>query len=554
MRRGGFWVMALATLPAASRGLHTQETVMHGPSRNCHVMFLLAAATAIAASNAFAQAPAPQSPPAAAPASAAPSAMQPAATPAAAPTGASAPAPASTPEPAATPAVAAPAPAASAPASSTAATSFDLAEVLRRGGEPLTADQAAKLAVQSAPTIERARAATEQAREAASEAFIAVYPRIDLDASYKRLSDVDPVSFGDGMIGTMPFSFDTPEPVLNQYMLQARLSYPVSDLFASAFAAHDAAKDLVVVERHREKVQAQSIGLQAREAYYEYARARASQEIAKAGLAQVEAQRKDTQARVEAGTLAQVELMRAEARVAAAAVTLARAEGAVAIARTALTTLLHRDSTQEFAVTESFTMPLDSEREDANALKDEALDKRPELLALRALVSSQTNRRDAHDGQKLPTLSLVGSTELANPNPRPAPFEAKWTPTWSLGAVLTWSPNDFAVADARSGQVGAEIVRTEADMLVFEDAVKLEITRAIEDKAAATKAMEAATTGIAAAEETYRVRREQFQAGVAVATDLVDAEQDLRRARLNLVNAAIDVRIAKARLNRAVGR
>ena len=66
--------------------------------------------------------------------------------------------------------------------------------------------------------------------------------------------------------------------------------------------------------------------------------------------------------------------------------------------------------------------------------------------------------------------------------------------------------------------------------------------------------MEAAQVGIRSAEESYRVRREQFRAGAAVATDVIDAEEDLRRARLDLVNAAIDVRIARARLDRAVER
>ncbi|KAF0166033.1 MAG: hypothetical protein FD160_4065, partial [Caulobacteraceae bacterium] len=67
-------------------------------------------------------------------------------------------------------------------------------------------------------------------------------------------------------------------------------------------------------------------------------------------------------------------------------------------------------------------------------------------------------------------------------------------------------------------------------------------------------ALEAAKVGITAAEESYRVRREQFRAGAAVATDVVYAEADLRRARLELVNAAIDIRIARARLNRALER
>jgi outer membrane protein TolC len=50
------------------------------------------------------------------------------------------------------------------------------------------------------------------------------------------------------------------------------------------------------------------------------------------------------------------------------------------------------------------------------------------------------------------------------------------------------------------------------------------------------------------------VRREQFRAGAAVATDVIIAEGDLNRARLDLINASIDLRIARARLDRAVER
>ena len=50
------------------------------------------------------------------------------------------------------------------------------------------------------------------------------------------------------------------------------------------------------------------------------------------------------------------------------------------------------------------------------------------------------------------------------------------------------------------------------------------------------------------------MRREQFRAGAAVAIDVIQAEAELRQARLELINAAIDVRIARARLDRSVGR
>jgi outer membrane protein TolC len=66
-------------------------------------------------------------------------------------------------------------------------------------------------------------------------------------------------------------------------------------------------------------------------------------------------------------------------------------------------------------------------------------------------------------------------------------------------------------------------------------------------------AIESARRQLVSAEESYRVRRERFLVGNAVSSDLTDAELDLLRARLALVNANVDLRESLARLRRAVG-
>ena len=101
---------------------------------------------------------------------------------------------------------------------------------------------------------------------------------------------------------------------------------------------------------------------------------------------------------------------------------------------------------------------------------------------------------------------------------------------------------------------GASKESSTAELAALEDALRREVAEAYAAYVAASQAMSAALTGIAAAEESHRVRREQFRAGAAVATDVIDAEAELRKARLELINAAIDARIAGARLDRAVER
>jgi outer membrane protein TolC len=431
----------------------------------------------------------------------------------------------------------------------------------------MDADQAAALAVKSSLTMVRATAVNEQARRAADQAHLAVYPRLDLQARYTRLSEEDPVRNKSkftmtpldamGVPGTPVMSIveiEFPPPVPDQYMLEAQLSYPVSDVFLRILPRYRAAKRAADAQALSAKVEAQSVALQTREAFYNYARARAALLVAQASLAQSQAQRRDVEALVSAGTLARVESMRADAGVAAAEGAVARAQGAVAVGRTALRSLVHSDGEQEIAITEDFAQPAAAPTETKDQLLKVALVNRSELQALRTMIDVHAENIDASNAEHLPKFSVAATFDLGNPSQRASQAEHAWLGTWALVGLLSWSPNDYANGDAGAAQIEAQRAQTQADLNALEDALRLEVARAYEDRKAAVEAMKAAQTGILAAEETYRVRREQFRAGASVATDVVDAETALRRARLDLVNAAIDVHVARARLNRATER
>lgn len=417
------------------------------------------------------------------------------------------------------------------------------AHALQEGAESMSADEAAVLSRKTAPSLARAQAATRRAEEAATQALIAVYPRLDLAGRYSRLEGVDDLSFG----GT------TIEVVRDRWLLEARVTVPVSELFLQILPRYSAAIEAAEAERLTARAEEQSIELLAREAFYNYARARASLLISRSSVAQREAQRRDVEVLVSEGSMARVELLRAESQVASASGALARAEGAVAIARTALRSLLHRDGDQDFAIAEELTQPLPHLTMTNNRLLERAIQNRSELRALRTLLRAQERTIRASGGGKLPKFAIEAAYAYAKPDPNTNGLDdtPPWTDNWFFFGSLTWSPNDYATASSQSGQAAADRAQTLADVQTFSDALQLEVTRAAEDYRAAQNAMEAGLLGIGAAEESYRVRREQFRAGAALAADVVDAESELRRARLELVNAAIDARIADARLARA---
>jgi outer membrane protein TolC len=86
------------------------------------------------------------------------------------------------------------------------------------------------------------------------------------------------------------------------------------------------------------------------------------------------------------------------------------------------------------------------------------------------------------------------------------------------------------------------------------DGLRSEVTATYTAVREADVAVGTTSRGLQAAEESYRIRNELFKVGRATSVELTDAEADLTRARIEAVGARIDQRIARARLEHALGR
>src|SRR5690606_21369263 len=122
----------------------------------------------------------------------------------------------------------APPPDASADPPGTAGQHENAQPILRPEQGGLTADEVAKIAARVAPAVRVAGAAQEQAERSVSLGRVAFAPRLDLNASYTRLSKIElnTVEFG-GM------EFELFPQILDNYALRASLRFPVSDYFTS---------------------------------------------------------------------------------------------------------------------------------------------------------------------------------------------------------------------------------------------------------------------------------------------------------------------------------
>jgi outer membrane protein TolC len=178
---------------------------------------------------------------------------------------------------------------------------------------------------------------------------------------------------------------------------------------------------------------------------------------------------------------------------------------------------------------------------------------RLEFKAIDTGIEAKERQRDAEQANLLPRLSAFGTADYADPNQRVFPQQDKFKLTWQVGAQLTWTLNDALIAGTSQRRIQAEANELRADRENLDRGTRIEVLSAQQAVSLAQHALSTTQKGLSAAEESYRVRKELLNAERATAVELVDAETELTRARIAALNARVDLRVARAQLDHAVG-
>jgi outer membrane protein TolC len=299
-----------------------------------------------------------------------------------------------------------------------------------------------------------------------------------------------------------------------------------------------------------------SAATQARVLYYSWARARLQEVVAAQSVAQARSHHQIAQAAFEGGRSSRADVLRAESQLARAELLLERAQNLRIVSEEQLRILIHDPGQRPYEIGEDLLAPLPDEgrRQSVDKLYQEALMNRLELRAFESGERSLAEQRRAVQAGYYPRLDAFGNAYYANPNQRYFPPRDQWNASWDLGVQLTWTPNDAGTSAAASAGLEARRARVAAQKAAFRDALRNEVTQTYQALRETEASLTTSERGLAAAEEAYRVRRELFALGRATTVEIIDAETDVLRARLELINARIEQRIARARLEHALGR
>ncbi len=431
----------------------------------------------------------------------------------------------------------------------------------------LTSEQVAERALSSSLDVRAKREAVAAAGARVDQAIIAYVPRVALTGRYTRLSSIEMPSLGSGSFVATPLPPGSINPTptaavafafpvfLNQYYFQANVGVPFSDYVlrtSQQLAAASHGEKAARLDEHAARLKAV---LDGRVSYYTWVRARAQHSVASQGLAQARGHLDDVRHAFEVGTASKADALRVESQVAGAELLVARAEDFALVAEEALRVAMHDEVRRSYDVGEdlrSSLPPVEGARS-LDALIARAFDKRLEVRALDETVWSLREQTKAIKATQLPRIDGFADAYYANPHPRFFPQSDEYKFTWDVGVQVTWTPNDVFSAGAQGAEMAARAAQTEAQKMGLRDGVRLEVTQANQAVREADVAAETSVREHAAAEESYRVRRELFKNGRATSSELTDAESELLRAELEVVNARIDQRVSRLRLEHAVG-
>ncbi len=411
----------------------------------------------------------------------------------------------------------------------------------------LSLDEAVSRAEASSHRIAEARARGEAAAAAVGTRHASLLPQVAAQAGYTRTNHID--EFGI-LLPNNQFRVIYPD-IPDNYRTRLDVQWPVytgGRLNALERAARQdeaaASSDVAAV--------GVDVRLDTTRAFWSLVVAREALRVTGESLVRMEAHVVTVGNQVEAGVLPPNEVLTARAQAARQRMLVAQARSNRDVAEADLARLVGVPAGTGIEPAAALAPP--STSADVSALVGEAREHRPDRRALLERLEASGLRREAATAGHRPTVAVGGGVDYARPNPRIFPRMRDWRESWDASINVNWPLFDGGRTRSETAEASAAVRALQSRLAEFDSLLELDIRQRVAELGASRTAIEAAEAAIAAALEARRVVDERFAAGVAISTDVTDAQLALLQAQLDRTQAIATARLAEARLNRALGR
>jgi len=422
---------------------------------------------------------------------------------------------------------------------------------------PLSLEEAVAAGLQASPGLHASRMKVDASAAKTKEMSAGRLPAVKFAGGYTRLSEVPPFQV------TLPI-YPDPIVVSQSYFNAYTLKVGVQQPLFTGFRLEAGTESARLLERSAgldlEKDRAEFV-FTVKNAYWGLSRALDVEKVVEEDIGQVREHLKDVRAFFDQGLLTRNDVLRTELQLSNAEIMGIDARNAVAVARTSLNSLIGLSLDVEIEPTTSAAasaaaVPAEDAPAEAatRSLIDTAVLNRPEIRSAEFRIKASEAGVKAARAGWYPQVFLSGNYYYLRPNSRLMPAQDKFYGTWDIGISLSLDVWNWGQTKSQTRQARAQLAQALDARKLLEDQAVLEVTQTRLALTQAREKLKVSAQAVGQAEENLRTTRERFKEGVALNTDVLDAEVFLLQAKLGRTQAAIDLALAQARLEKALGR
>lgn len=417
---------------------------------------------------------------------------------------------------------------------------------------PVSLRQAIVVALEKNPARKVDLAETRAAKAGVGEARASLFPRITFSETGTQGND--PVYVFGSRLRQQRFTsadfalniLNTPTPVGN-FSTRFGGTWNLFDSFASWRAVHRAGRVHDAATHQLERTD-QEIVFRTIRSYYGVLLAEKQLEVAEQALKTAQSTLNLTKDRVESGLAVQSDFLSAQVLAATRQQDLIRARGGLAVAQARLSTAMGVPAGTEFQPTEVLAerkLPSPSLED----LEKQATQQRPDLNRIRSEEAAQKQSVAIAKASFGPRINGFAGWETDNPSL----FGGGGGNNWMAGIEVQFDLFQGGAKRAELARQKAMQDRVEALKQAATDQIRLEVRSAYYDLDTARQQIDVARATIAEAQESLRINQNRYSAGLTTITDLLGAEDAVRRSEANYWQAIYSYQTGYANLELAAG-
>lgn len=412
----------------------------------------------------------------------------------------------------------------------------------------LTLEQSFELGLNNSKELYIANSQILSADAAVTEISSLMLPKLSLNASYAKMSDVPPFQV---TLPSLSFPITIQESILNSYNFNAKIEQPLFTGFRLS-----SLKSAAKLNKSAENIKFEKATIDKRDdiqkAFWNYYTAQQIVTLITDNLKALNAHLKNTNTYLENGLATKNDFLKLKVEVTNIELKLLEAQNNSKKAQAIFnkTLGLPLDNMTNTLVN---NLGYDSAEFNYQELLMKAKSNRQEIRSTALQIEALKEQETAAMADWYPQLFAFGNFYYNNPNQRYLPLEDKFNDSWDVGLALKWDVWNWGGTSAKVEKAKQSQYQAETSLSLLKENIELDVYNNYLNIQKSAKEIELSKLQVESAEENYRITEKKYTQQLATSTDLIDADASLLNARTTLIRSKVNYQMSLFALKKSLG-